>query len=333
MWSLSVNFHAEDRGYVVSCDFRKPAPCHTIASVTSIRAALVLILAFSGALLTLGAPAGSQGTEPYVSPFGDLTIEADDLLPGSTVRLSGDGFTPETPVFLTVRRNATADVLVEDDDMADGAGAVSFSLVLGEGFAPGGYSALVRGTTIDGAILDLSGGFNVDAPPEPTPTPEVAAEPTPAPEPTPRPPAAPLPTPRRPILGPTPTPEGAVPTPTATPLPAPPSGDADDGDAEVLGEAVADDDPVTDGAEGQDDGGDGSPDTDADGVADASPDAEAAADDADVTDDEVAAPAIDGSGGVGGAQVAGLVLAVALIGGGAFAVYRRSTRTTPTHAE
>ena len=68
----------------------------------------MLIFAFSGALLAFGAPAGSQGSEPYVSPFGDLTIEADSLLPGSTVMLSGDGFTPDTDAALTRFRREDA---------------------------------------------------------------------------------------------------------------------------------------------------------------------------------------------------------------------------------
>lgn len=307
--------------------------------VKSIRAALVLIFAFSGAFFAFGTSASSQGTEPYVSPFGDLTIEADSLLPGATVRLSGDGFTPETPVFLTVRENASATVLVEDEGEADVAGAVAFELVLSEGFGPGGYSASVRGTTIDGAILDLSGAFNIDAPPEPTPTPEQAParpDPTPTPEPTPRPAATPLPTPRPPITGPTPTPDGAVPTPSATAVPATPGPE----DAEVLGETVDDNDPIA-GASGDADETGGastsgtSEDPDSDGDdGDAAGDPASSGSDDDPSDvDEIAAPAIEGSGGVGGGQVAGIVAAIAAIGGAAFYLYRRSTRIKPTHAE
>ncbi len=296
------------------------------------------MFAFSGALLAFGAPAGSQGSEPYVSPFGDLTIVADDLLPGSMVSLSGDGFTPETPVFLTVRQNSTAEVLVEDEGEADVEGAVAFELELTEVFEPGGYSAMVRGTTIDGAILDLSGGFNVDGPDEPTatPTPEddpVLPDPTPTTEPTPRPTATPRPTPRAPILGPTPTPEGAVPTPSPTPLPVAP-GEEDDDDAEVLGESVDDGDSdaaTADDAASTEPSQDGSQDEAATGSDGDGEDAPASGDDGDV--DEVAAPAIEGSGGVGGAQVAGILGAIALIGGGAFFMYRRSTRPTATHAE
>lgn len=298
----------------------------------------MLLFAFSGALLAFGAPAGSQGSEPYVSPFGDLTIVADDLLPGSMVMLSGDGFTPETPVFLTVRQNATADVLVEDEGAADGDGAVEFELVLTEGFEPGGYSALVRGTTIDGAILDLSGGFNVDGPDEPTvtPTPDPGPElptPTPTAVPTARPTATPLPTPRPPILGPTPTPEGAVPTPTPTLVPVAPGDGDDEGDAEVLGQSVDDDAAAAESNEGgSSDASDGGAQEGAAAGSDQDdPVASGEADDD--AGDEIAAPAIEGSGGVGGAQVAGILAAVALIGGGAFVMYRRSTRTTPTHAE
>ena len=298
----------------------------------------MLLFAFSGAFLAFGAPAGSQGTEPYVSPFGDLTIVADELLPGSTVMLSGDGFTPETPVFLTVRQNATAEVLVENDGEADLEGAVEFELELTEAFEPGGYSAMVRGTTIDGAILDLSGGFNVDGPEEPTatPTPDSVTLPTPRPtsEPAPVPTATAVPTPRPPILGPTPTPEGE-PTPTPTPIDLGAGAGDDEGDAEVLGESIDDGDS---GASTGDGGGDGASGGTEDATAQGDGDVVASGDSGepastDSGGDEVAAPAIEGSGGIGGGAIAGILAAVALIGGGAFAMYRRSTRTVPTHAE
>ena len=300
----------------------------------------MLIFAFSGALLAFGAPASSQGTEPYVSPFGDLTITADDLLPGSTVMFTGDGFTPETPVFLTVRENETADVLVEDEGAADTEGAIEFELVLDEAFEPGGYSASVRGTTIDGAVLDLSGGFNVDGPPTPTPAPtpsegEPPVLPTPRPTPGPTTAVVPTPTPtaRPAITGPTPTPEGAVPTPTPTPIQL--ESDDETGDAEVLGESVDGDadDPVASSGDSSESAGEaGSSEGDEVAGSEDEP-AASSADDGDVGDDEIAAPAIEGSGGVGGGAIAGILAAIALIGGGAFFMYRRSTQTKPTHAE
>lgn len=300
----------------------------------------MLIFAFSGALLAFGAPASSQGTEPYVSPFGDLTITADDLLPGSTVMFTGDGFTPETPVFLTVRQNESANVLVEDEGAADGEGAIEFELVLDEAFEPGGYSASVRGTTIDGAVLDLSGGFNVDGPPTPTPAPTPSeGEPPvlPTPQPTPGPTTAVVPTPtptaRPAITGPTPTPEGAVPTPTPTPIQL--ESDDDSGDAEVLGESVdgEGDDSVASSDDASEPSSEADASTDGDGGTAASQDDPAAASGDDGDTDEVAAPAIEGSGGIGGGAIAGLLVAIGLIGGGAFAMYRRSTKPKPTHAE
>lgn len=293
------------------------------------RAVVGAILAL-GVIMFFGIPTASgqddgEGPAPYQPLFGDLVVEGTTFQVGSEVTFKGDGFAPGAPVQLAVRANDSTEPTTDTDDEADDSGAVQIALMLDDGYAPGTYTATVRGPAVDGATVELSGVMIVGLAPVPTPVP-----PTPV--------VAPTPTVQAPIIeSPTPTPlpdPGVRNDPPATPDPSAPQPTipSDGADAEATvdsADAVAGE--ATGG--GADAGDDAAAATDGDTGADPSSEADdgdAVADDA----DEVAAGGLDtdGSGGGMGRWLA-ILGAAAVIVAGIIALRRDTARRnhTPRH--
>jgi hypothetical protein len=144
----------------------------------TIRAVVGALFALSAIIILTTHQAGARQGDPYTGPiFGDLTI-VGDTTPGSTVLLTGDGFAPDSALTLLITSSSTAEVAREGDAAADADGSASVSVDIGTELL-GNYTVTLKGQTVDGATIELSGAFLVA--PDPEPIPEPTAVPTEAP--------------------------------------------------------------------------------------------------------------------------------------------------------
>lgn len=134
----------------------------------------VKILALAVGLLVVLAPAALA--QEYGPANGDLGVPAGNYGAGDAIELSGQGFLPDSEVLLALSANATGDSFDLGTAATDSAGALSTSVSIPAGLAPGEYTVSAVGVTPDGATLTLAGAVNVAAPDAPDVTPTTVAD-------------------------------------------------------------------------------------------------------------------------------------------------------------
>lgn len=115
----------------------------------------MLIALCASGVLALFALGGTASGYPI---SGGLNVSDTSVKPGGTVQVSGDGFTPGTPIDIEI---FSAPTLLKTVD-ADGAGSFSTSVTIPTSISPGSHTLSATGGAPSGDTLTLSAEITVE---------------------------------------------------------------------------------------------------------------------------------------------------------------------------
>jgi len=117
------------------------------------------------------ASQGATAQANYSIGFGELDVSGDGAW-GSTMVFSGGGYAGGDAVQFYVRSSESEEYVIEGESyVADPAGGIRIELLLSGTYAPGSYSVVVTGKTIDNNDLQLTASFDVTTSPTTTAAP------------------------------------------------------------------------------------------------------------------------------------------------------------------